>query len=162
MVFCFVKTRLAFERKSTKAKFPFTRVRSSFIFRHFHTPKICISRSSTFQTLCALFRKTGGVYPKRANPRRNSFARLLARNEKRARHAVPFATDRLCGTRAAYTRYMVMPLISLGKKSVDFCGMTSPDVAMFQVWSTLQALSRKATWAARRSTASSAAEASRS
>ena len=31
------------------------------------------------------------------------------------------------------TRYMVMPLISLGKKSVDFWGMTSPEVAMFQV-----------------------------
>ena len=29
------------------------------------------------------------------------------------------------------TLYMVMPLMSLGKKSVDFCGITSPDVAIF-------------------------------
>jgi hypothetical protein len=161
VVFSSVKSRLAFERKFTKAKFPFTRVRISFIFRHFHTPKICISRSSTFQTLCALFRKTGGYTPKERIPGETLF-RDFSRETKKG-HGMPCPSLRIgCGTRAAYTRYIVMPLISLGKKSVDFCGMTSPDVAMFQVCSTLQALSRKATCAARRSTASSAAAASRS
>lgn len=28
------------------------------------------------------------------------------------------------------TRYIVIPLINLGKKSVDFCGITSPEVAI--------------------------------
>src|SRR5207245_1386608 len=60
------------------------------------------------------------------------------------------------------TRYMVMPLISLGKKSVDFWGMTSPDVAIFITWSTSQGFSKNEICARPLSTASSAASASRS
>jgi len=64
---------------------------------------------------------------------------------------------------ASYSRrYMVMPLMSLGKKSVDFWGMTSLEVAIFMTCSTSQALSKKETWARPESTASMAAEASRS
>src|SRR5437667_4791883 len=60
------------------------------------------------------------------------------------------------------TLYMVMPLISLGKKSVDFWGMTSPDVAIFITWSTSQGFSKNEICARPLSTASSAASASRS
>lgn len=57
---------------------------------------------------------------------------------------------------------MVMPLRSLGKKSVDFCGKTSPAVAIFTTCSTPQGFRRKEICARPESTASKAAAVSRS
>jgi hypothetical protein len=59
------------------------------------------------------------------------------------------------------SRYMVMPLSSLGKKSVDFCGITSPAVAMCITCSTSHGF-RKNAICAPPSTAAIAALASRS
>src|SRR5207245_1982355 len=63
---------------------------------------------------------------------------------------------------AQSTRYIVIPLSSLGKKSVDFCGITSPAVAIFITCSTSQGFSTNEICARPLSTASSAARASRS
>ncbi len=43
----------------------------------------------------------------------------------------------------SFKRYMVMPLINFGKKSVDFCGRTSPPMAISATVSTLTGFSRK-------------------
>ena len=43
----------------------------------------------------------------------------------------------------SFKRYIVIPLISLGKKSVDFCGRTSPPMAISATVSTLTGFNRK-------------------
>jgi len=66
MLLCFVKILLLFEPAHSNNKSRSTPVRISRILCHFPTPKIRISRSSTFQTACALFAKhPGGIPPMR-------------------------------------------------------------------------------------------------
>jgi hypothetical protein len=81
--------------------------------------------------------KPNAVGEKSGRPARHTDQPVFTNHDSRLTNHGPHVT------RHSRNRYIVIPLINLGKKSVDFCGNTSPAMAIFATVSTLTEFKRK-------------------